>query len=334
MAESEPGPSAVEPEKLANELYFDTNYDLLATFDLLDGEKIRLGARQPRVCRYCGNGDSTVTFRKDAHAVPELVGNKKLFSNDECDQCNDHFSVYLEDHLAKYLTATRTISQIRGKKGVPTFKDVCGGARVEMTEAGLAYEVDGGKGTCTLDLDGKRIHLRAKRDPYVPMGVFKTFVKMALAILPIEEMADFEEARAWILLEEHTYESFPLKPLLALYSFTPGPMPYPGVHLRLWRRKADDLFVPYMIFAVAFGNNLFQIVVPSLKRDEAVLGRPFSLAYSPTVYDRFRPFGETVRGTVDLASPDVEVGDSVDITIRFESAEEVDPGDGEDHEGE
>ena len=50
-------------------------------------------------CRFCDNDDRQ-KFRKKAHTFPEALGNKWVFSNDECDACNSRFSVY-EDSLAK-----------------------------------------------------------------------------------------------------------------------------------------------------------------------------------------------------------------------------------------
>jgi HNH endonuclease len=96
-----------------------------------------IGQRDHRVCRYCGGEKPEVTFKERAHALPELIGNRWLFALDECDVCNDFFSVALEDHLAKYLGVRRTFSQIRGKTGVPSYKDKDGKSRIDVYNTGI-----------------------------------------------------------------------------------------------------------------------------------------------------------------------------------------------------
>jgi HNH endonuclease len=73
-----------------------------------------LGSK-PHTCRFCDRKKPEVTFKKKAHAVPELIGNKTLLTFYECDDCNDRFSSF-EDDFAKMTLGDRSISQARGKK--------------------------------------------------------------------------------------------------------------------------------------------------------------------------------------------------------------------------
>jgi hypothetical protein len=50
------------------------------------------------------------------------MGNKVLFSGYECDACNRIFSRY-ENDLGNFSGVWHTISQVRGRGGVPKFKD-------------------------------------------------------------------------------------------------------------------------------------------------------------------------------------------------------------------
>ena len=63
---------------------------------------------EARKCRFCGTFEaSDFGKRTNAHTSPEGLGNKTLFSLDECSACNAKFSRY-EDALCKavgpYLT--------------------------------------------------------------------------------------------------------------------------------------------------------------------------------------------------------------------------------------
>src|SRR5260221_3955200 len=62
-------------------------------------ELIFWGEKNNRVCRFCKRESSSTTFKSDAHLIPEMMGNKLLFSFYECDKCNSIFSTY-ENELA------------------------------------------------------------------------------------------------------------------------------------------------------------------------------------------------------------------------------------------
>lgn len=104
--------------------FYNKNYFYLVKYYNISGKKVYLGDRKKRKCRFCGKPSGDTTFKMLAHALPEFIGNRTLISNDECDICNERFSRTIEDHFAKYLGLSRTLNQIRGKKGVPSFKGV------------------------------------------------------------------------------------------------------------------------------------------------------------------------------------------------------------------
>src|SRR5690606_25855021 len=63
-----------------------------------NSQQIRIGTRG--TCRFCGESDRTL-FRNTAHTVPRALGNSRLVSLDECDNCNTTFGRY-EDHLVRF----------------------------------------------------------------------------------------------------------------------------------------------------------------------------------------------------------------------------------------
>jgi len=80
-----------------------------------DGDdRVRLDDPGEQRCRFCGGkpGDSidgdTVTFKKDAHVIPQLLGNSNLVSDFECDICNEYFSLY-ESSLGEYTSPIRAL---------------------------------------------------------------------------------------------------------------------------------------------------------------------------------------------------------------------------------
>ena len=65
--------------------YYAEHYSIVRQWSLQPGDKIFLGDRQNRRCRFCGKTTPEVSFRKEAHALPECVGNKSLFTYYECE---------------------------------------------------------------------------------------------------------------------------------------------------------------------------------------------------------------------------------------------------------
>lgn len=107
-----------------NEKYFESVYDLVSHYDLPQGnfKKRYIGKKPPKLCSYCNRNNEETRFRNRSHAIPEFLGNKTLIAYDECDQCNKHFGSKVEEHLAKYLGAYRTVARISGKKPIPKYK--------------------------------------------------------------------------------------------------------------------------------------------------------------------------------------------------------------------
>src|SRR5690554_6638537 len=80
-----------------------------------DTNKVYFGEHNERKCALCGYGKDKVTFKKKSHLLPEALGNKKYFSNEECDACNERFGEEYEDPLAVMLNFQRTFLGVRGK---------------------------------------------------------------------------------------------------------------------------------------------------------------------------------------------------------------------------
>lgn len=74
-------------------LFYETNYDLIANYNCSAHTKLFVDAEKmkPYTCRFCGRTAPDVSFKKVAHAVSELVGNKALYLKSECDACNELF---------------------------------------------------------------------------------------------------------------------------------------------------------------------------------------------------------------------------------------------------
>jgi hypothetical protein len=187
----------VETEALKALEFYAHNYTTLM-FPGLGGNKTIVLGSKTFECRFCGGKPPERTFKKRAHAVSELLGNKILKSRYECDTCNERFSGF-EDDLAKMTIPTRSIGGVIGKNGVPKLLASSPGAAhkptMEFKDGGLHMSHDAGDIGFVEDEANKTLTLTYVEQPYRPLGVYKALCKSAFALLRNEELIHFTELR-------------------------------------------------------------------------------------------------------------------------------------------
>ncbi|WP_083101098.1 MULTISPECIES: hypothetical protein [Rhodobacterales] len=224
-------------------------------------------------CRYCGaTGSAVFGKRRNAHALPAALGNRTLFSLDECRACNDKFSIY-EDALCKAVGPFLTLGGVRGRSGVRKTGKTGSKSTVRHTmlegkrQLSIASEGDaelmGGDQTkgllsLTMPVDG---------DKFVPRYAYKALTKVGLSMLPAEELPNFQRAIA--SLDDLDTEPHP-GPLQIGFSYAFVGNAPPALAVTLLRRKDFSAQLPYMIFLLMAGSVCFQIWLRSDNRDADV----------------------------------------------------------------
>lgn len=238
--------------------WYEARYDLNTLGRLRHRSKPRyLGDRESRRCRYCERGPSEVTFRQKAHAFPELIGNKSLKDYWECDECNATFAKRLDDEFSKWTLPFRSMGRIYGKNGIPKYHS--SGLRVEGTPEKLKIYIDPSSPSWVDDRVAKVMTLTLRRQPYIPVAIYKSLVKMAIAVMPDDEGARWPAHRRWLLEKEHSAGPAPLcKVLMQTIS---GPMPHNEILYFLLIRKPGVRGCPVVVFAVQFGNLILQVCI-------------------------------------------------------------------------
>lgn len=300
--------------------FYDDNYDRIASYFLRPGEKVFLGNQHGRrQCRFCGKMAPDVTFINDAHAIPESLGNKTLFSLYECDSCNTLFGTGIENDFGNWSKPMRTLARIKGKNGVPTIKSTRGEPwRVEVDSSSTlqitSYEDNP---AITVDEEKKQVHFLLHRDDYTPVAVLKALVKMGITILPVEEMVNFQHALSWIREKDHSKGPPRTEPVI--HTFVPGPQPNVFIALIAFRRKHNGLKVPYTTFVLSYANEVIQVFLPSPECDQLVTGT-VSVCWFPNPSDAVperRGLSET--STLDLTGTSVVKGEVAPATMNFEA---------------
>jgi hypothetical protein len=306
--------------------YFDERYTIIFDSSLIADKKTRLSDHENdagRVCRFCGRGKPDVTFKSDAHAVPEFLGNKTLLSMNECDACNNLFAGQYETDLASWFGPLRTISQMRGK-GIPTYKDreQDGDVRIEMGDDGLKISIVDKDVEAALSKDGPfvlKLPAPTPTKPYVPINAAKALIKVACSLCPGSLLPEVQPAIDWLMGRAGAkFSKFPV-----LFGFTPGPNPYNDGKVMLLRRKVDEP-IPFLWCIVATYNYRFQFFVPFCPADKwASSGEmKFTCAHFPFPFSDDWPHRKTQIGVEDWSGTE-KVVRNVTFGLHVERVEEI-----------
>lgn len=281
--------------------WYEARYDSHVQGRLrLDSKVCYLGHSDERVCRYCGKTAPEVTFKNVSHAFPELIGNKCLRDPSECDSCNKHFSKMLDDEFAKWSLPRRAMELIGGARGVPTLKGRA--LRIEGKPDGLQVSIDRADPRFRDDPATKTLTLELPRQSYVPIGVYKSLVKMAIAVMDDKEGSRWPAHKGWLLETVHSTGPAPLSKIVM--QTIAGPVAMGEIYFWLFTRTPGVQRCPQVVFAVQFGKVLLQVHL--LRReDEVAPEERFEVAVFPSPWatkDRELKYGPSGFRLLDMSS--------------------------------
>ena len=252
-------------------------------------------------CRYCHKKSPEVSFSKEAHAIPHLLGNREIFSRDECNSCNEFFGDRYDDDLSKYLGGKRTLSQIRGKKGVPSYKTKKEQSRIDIEEDGikmLSFEEDD---IVQINEESNTVDVKIELQPYSPLGVYSSFVKMAIALAPQDILPRLDFTRQ-CLIQDDTDKCLYFMPLMR-ETFIPGPGPMKNQLFAMLLKRSEEVNMPSLIFWLSISNYCFQIIVPCSDLDQNLAGQEviIPIIQHPLEVEGINPYGPSTLRNVDLS---------------------------------
>lgn len=318
--------------------YYESNYDILRTPNFVDKTRLLkpehglsyLGNPAHKVCRFCGKSEPEVSFKKVAHAFPESIGNKALATYYECDTCNCFFGKTIEEEYGKFFSLYHSIMMESGKDGkrqcnfkIPCDKRTkdCMKYCVRIGYSGSRSVINACKnvGRDFVELGADSIRISAPVGKCSPIAVYKALVKMAITVMPIEEVEGFSNAIDWILNPKH--ENFYCKkPLLIKYQMIPGFSVTKYPHYFLYRRKRDVWNVPYMLFNLTYGcfSLLIEVLWDGESKENAGSNAFERLVFPPI------PFYTAQSGVWDMSEPEVPKGMKHSVILSFGGMTELD----------
>lgn len=234
--------------------------------------KRTLKLRAERVCRFCGLDNSATKFNKIPHVIPELLGNKYLISDFECDTCNAHFSS-LENDLANFLGAMRAFNNVQAKDKIPQFKSSDGQVVVKKERF---YGVENStkivrdsveNDSFTFNSETGACEIKYLKQPYTPLKVYKALLKIALSVMPEQHMGDYAELLNLLLADEHDRLRRYATGVIVHELPLPLTSALPRCHVD--RRTDDSAKACTHVFSLYFQNVVFELPIPLHKQDVA-----------------------------------------------------------------
>lgn len=247
-----------------------------------------------KICRFCNRKSPEVTFKTKAHAIPELFGNKNLISRDECDACNKFFGEKLEDDFSKYLGFERIAYQISGKNGIPSYKLNNKLGRIDNLKNNI-FVIQQCQDTNFFKIDKNKNEIIVHEDKtsFFPIAIYKTLVKMAISILPVEELQNFDDTIRWLKEEEHSnlmnsYAEIIVKYIPVELQKYDNPLKITG-----FIRKDNNYLEPYYQVLLEFRSTSYQFIVPCRKKECIFLKRKINNIIIPATHELIGDIGKS-----------------------------------------
>lgn len=285
---------------------FFEKYRLIGSSENINVEEV-----EKVVCRFCFKDENSTTFKKKAHACPELLGRNNFVIFDECDKCNEQASKY-ESHLSKFFMPYLSILGVRGKRKIPKFQSRTV-HRNEATRTLLEF-IEEGKVNLVLNKesiddyiinkDEKSMSIRFRSPPLKPIYVYKSLVKIALSFLPSDKMAKYRLVFEWLMGQP---VKIALSPSMFVSSMSRYKFRIPFVELYESRNiyEGDD-FYPELSLIVGFGNVITQIFLPFSEAFSASLGARETIEVSSSAIYPFCRF-ETIEKESKYCTSNIKI---------------------------
>lgn len=301
---------------------FSACYEIFAYATGEDDSTNNRPLNSERKCRFCNKNSKQTPFKKIAHIIPQMLGNRQLISYSECDSCNEKMGVY-ENHLANFIGVSRAINKTKNKKGkIPSIDspDRKTTVRPQKFESYKAIKAGSGhldSGAITWDPKNKQFSFQQTKHPYRPIFVYCSLLKMALHLLPSDIMPKYHLG---VLLLHSKKMQASLLPGSCPVTISTLPIASSQIPtLLLFKHKKEVIDVPPLTLVLLYGHFIYQIFIP-FETDFVTrnFGKPLQVPVFPQYFYRSQSLDLTIlsRKTQDLTGSENITDDVETIVIK------------------
>jgi hypothetical protein len=287
------------------------DYNIIASQKIKQNSpKVYLTDSIPNKCRFCGKSYPEVKFENNAHAIPEFMGNKKIFSKYECDACNKSYFSLFENEMANFMLPHSSLSGIKGKNKIPKYHQK--GNPIIQHDLNKIVISDVPDSMITA-ADQNYIDIPIKIPTYVPEHIYRCLVKIGLSIIPKQYMPVYKETINWLMNMESNSNITPFM----LFSMYPYQIQMNEIVCLILERKDECMKdIPHSIFFLSYNNYAFQTLIPNSLKEKfnvQIKAIPFKM---PTLIDLNKEY-ENMRTdmVIDLSSKEHTTTESFNLHI-------------------
>jgi hypothetical protein len=219
-----------------------------------------------KVCRFCNRTENGTTFKSLSHKIPKLMGNRFWYSEDECDNCNFLFHQY-ETHLSDFFGLDRSLQKVKGGSKYPKFKSPRETLEVRVGEfynlSGVYIQQNSNENDhFQYNKETGELKITTKTTPFIPVYVYKALLKIALSILPKEEVTNYHDLLPFILDPASNYISS--CPIAGYMLHDDARFDFQSL---IFEKKDSKLKLPNHFFCFYWLSNIIIIYLPNHKND-------------------------------------------------------------------
>jgi len=260
-----------------------------------------------RRCAVCGETEPNVSFKKEAHLIAACLGNRSLFSFEDCDGCNATSGRELEDDLGKMFMAQRVIGRVRSRDKTAKLKRPAGLSSIGGGPFDAALPV-------VLHSDDDSVRLIDKSDKSVALSMRVPGFRPMRAIRSLLRST-------WLAFDAPARQRHPWLREIAIgaigatkpeyFEFFLGGGAFEGVLLEVWERRQHNTVVTSpLVMRLAFVNTILVWCAPE----------PEGLMHTPSLLPPIastRPSGATY---IQLLEADAREGSrTMTYTLSYTS---------------
>jgi len=225
--------------------------------------------KKRRTCRFCMRKykPKEVTFKKKAHAIPEALGNKYIFLNEECDTCNEYFSKTIEPAIIEYVNLFRVFYGVRGKGGIKGVK----GKNFELipsnTNKGMILHIFDDNAVIEYSFDQqmkKKIPIKCRlisNQKLIKQNVYKALCKFSLSVIESKDLIHFRNTINWIRGSMFYPQLPPVAVSITPAFFTDVPI------ILTFIRKNNNKKLPFAVGELHFTTMTFVYIIPTFNEE-------------------------------------------------------------------
>jgi hypothetical protein len=250
-----------EPENLKP--FADAFFEVYEAQSIIFSHEIASVDKKERICRFCGNTGKE-KFKKVAHLFSNVLGNKELHSNYECDECNDIFSRY-ESELAMCFAPYLSVYGVKGKRGTHSFTSNANKVRIENIEFKgrrlvIIQRLDPDDESFAIDKKSGENSIEMVKGSYIPLSVYKALIKMGISCMVESDIQKYPGVLKFLISSTFDYVASGIATIhLTLLPSSIEHSPPVGF---LYKKKTKKALYPTHIFAIRFANCYVQVVLP------------------------------------------------------------------------